>query len=360
VRWSFRIATIAGIGIYVHATFVLLLAWFGISPLLEGLGLEFALSQVALIMALFGIIVLHELGHSLSARYFGIQTEDITLLPIGGLARLSRIPDEPYQELVIALAGPGVNVLIAVSMFVGFVLTGIAMPNTFLVIRESLLMQLFLANIVLAVFNMVPAFPMDGGRVLRAFLALWMSYGRATGIAAAIGQFIAVGFGIIALFGGPPLLVLVALFVWLGASQEASMAKMRSKLGGVPVRRAMITNFYSLHPHDPLQRAVDLVLAGFQEDFPIVAEGRLVGLLTRAKLITSLTDKGRAAYVGDAMERDFETADPGEMLDQVFLRLQSGAHRCMPVVRGGQLIGMVTIENVGEYMMLHAAQGGGS
>src|SRR5881397_1566649 len=314
MKWSWKLGTVAGIGLYVHATFLLLLAWAGVTYWLAG-GSAAALSGIAFILALFACVVLHELGHALTARRYGIRTRDITLLPIGGVSRLERIPDEPRQEVWVSLAGPAVNVVIAAALYAWLLLSHTLRPFSALTMAGGpFLERLLLVNVSLAVFNLLPAFPMDGGRVLRALLALRMDYVRATQIAAAVGQGIALVFGFIGLFTNP-FLVFIALFVWLGASSEASMAQMRSAVGGIPVSKAMITDFRVLEPHDSVRRAVDYLLAGFQQDFPVVDHGRVAGVLTRSDLLHALARRGQEARVDDVMHRDIETADPRDMLE---------------------------------------------
>ena len=214
--------------------------------------------------------------------------------------------------------------------------------------------QLFWVNVSLVVFNMVPAFPMDGGRVLRALLAMRLDYVQATQIAASIGQAIAMVFGLLGLFYNP-FLIFIALFVWLAGSQEAGLVQIRSALGGIPVMRAMITDFRTLHPDDPLEQAVEHVLAGFQQDFPVVEDGRLVGVLTRNDLAAALGRYGPETRVGDVMQRDFATADPHEILQTAFARLQDGHARTLPVVQDGRLLGLLTADNLAEVLMIQEA-----
>lgn len=355
MKWSWRIGQILGINIYIHGTFMILLGWVALSHFLVRQSIVDTLSGLLFIIALFGIVVLHELGHALTARRFGIRTRDITLLPIGGVARLERMPDDPKQELFVALAGPAVNVALAVLL--GLILLptrGLTGLGNFVVAGGEILSKLLWVNIILAVFNLLPAFPMDGGRVLRALLALRMDYMQATQIAANIGQAMALFFGLIGLFVNP-FLLFIALFVWIGATEEASMVQMRTSLGGIPISRAMITDFRTLSPQDPLEQAIEHILAGFQQDFPIVEGDRLVGVLTRQDLLTALSHKGPQTLVEEVMQRRFETADPGEMLESVFARLQNCDCHSLPVVRNGHLVGIVTMENVGEFLMIQSA-----
>jgi len=356
MKWSWRIGRILGIDVYMHMTFLLLLAWVAASHYLPRRDWREAWSGVVFILVLFGIVVLHELGHALTARRFGIRTRDITLLPIGGVARLERMPEDPRQEFLVAVAGPAVNVVLAILIAAVIVVASgaSALFGEFRMVGGDFLLKLLWVNIALAVFNMLPAFPMDGGRVLRALLAMRMDHVRATHIAAQIGQLMAFVFGFIGLFTNP-FLVFIALFVWMGAAGEASMVQMKSSLSGIPVRQAMITDFRSVAPGDPLRVVVDHVLAGFQQDFPVTEDGRLIGVLTRDDLIKAVAGEGLDAPVASIMRREFETADPAEMLETAFLRLQNCDCHALPVVRGDQLVGILTMDNVGEFMMVQAA-----
>ncbi len=364
MKWSWRIGRIFGVDLYMHATFLLLLAWVAYVHYRANGSVAEAVQGLLFVILLFTIVVLHELGHVLTARRFGVGTRDITLLPIGGVARLERMPTEPYQELLVALAGPAVNVVLAVVCF--FALIAANGPAAF-VFKDAndlwstatpLLLKLFFVNVSLAVFNMVPAFPMDGGRVLRAFLAMNMNYVRATQIAATIGQFLALMLGFLGLMIGHPLLAFIALFVWMGAAQEASMVQMQSALGGIPVQQVMITSYDTLSPTDPLERAIDRIMAGFQQDFPVVEGDRVVGVLTRAALLKALAQQGRGGLVQDVMQREFPSAAPGEMLEGVLGRMRDCECQSMPVTDRGRLVGLMCSDNVGEFLMIQAALGG--
>jgi Zn-dependent protease/predicted transcriptional regulator len=358
MKWSWKLGKIAGIGIYMHATFLLLLGWVALSHYLAERSITMMIDGVVFILLLFGIVVLHELGHALTAKHFGIPTRDITLLPIGGVARLERMPDDPKQELWVALAGPAVNVVLAAVLFLALAsFSGSTAWSELTLVGGNFLAKLMWINVSLAVFNLLPAFPMDGGRVLRALLAMRIDYVRATQTAASVGQVMAFLFGFVGLFYNP-FLVFIALFVWLGATQEASMVQMKASLGGIPIQRAMIRDFRTLAPSDSLERAVEHILAGFQQDFPVVEQGRVVGVLTRNDLLKTLSQRGPNTRVEEAMQRHFETADPNEMLETVFARLQACGCHSLPLVRNGQLAGMVTMDNVGEFLMVQAALAG--
>jgi Zn-dependent protease/predicted transcriptional regulator len=357
MKWSTRIGRFAGIDVYVHTTFLILIGWVALIHWQTGRSVAAAVEGVAFVLALFVCVVLHEFGHALTARRFGIKTRDITLLPIGGLARLERMPDDPRQELWVAIAGPAVNVVIALALFAILQVTGTLAPlGTLGVAGGSFLERLMLVNVFLVGFNMLPAFPMDGGRVLRAVLAIRMDYTRATQIAANIGQGMAFLFGLLGLFFNP-FLVFIALFVWIGAGQEAAMTQMKAALGGIPLERAMITDFRTLSPNDSLARAVELLLAGAQQDFPVVEHGSVVGILTRADLLTALARQEQQSPVAAVMRRKFLIADASDMIDIAFQRLQEHDCHTIPVVRGGDVIGLLTMDNVGEFLRVQTAIG---
>ena len=355
MRWSWRIGTLTGIEVRIHVTFLLLLLWIGAKRWMLGQSLAAALAGVGFIAALFGCVVLHELGHALMARLFGIATRDITLLPIGGVARLERMPDEPAHELWVALAGPAVNAVIAAMLFECLVFLHVwSPPEELTVAGGPFLERLTMANLWLVLFNLIPAFPMDGGRILRASLASRMPHVKATQIAAGVGQGLAVVLGFIGLFGNP-LLLFIALFVWMGASQEAASSQMKAAMAGTPVHAAMLTDFYRLGRSDTLAEAVYLIVRGSQQDFPVVEQDQVIGILTRADLLVALAERGKTYPVTSTMRREFLTSEPAEMLEVAFRRLVDCRCHTMPVVREGRLVGLLTMDNVGEYLMVQAA-----
>jgi len=356
MRWSWKIGRIAGIDLRVHATFLILLAWAALVSYQASGTTTGAVRGVLFVLALFVSVVLHELGHALTARRYGVPTKDITLLPIGGVARLEYMPKDPRQELRVALAGPAVTLAIVLVLYGALKLSGypLTQAEDVLSSRGSFISQLMWANVSLFLFNLLPAFPMDGGRVLRATLALRMDYVRATEVAARVGKAFALLFAIVGLFYNP-FLVFIALFVWLGAAGEATDAQQRSSLEGVSVERVMIRDVHTLTPHDSLDVALDHVLAGFQQDFPVVDGDRVVGVLTRAKLLEALAKRGRHALVGETMETAFRTVEPTEPMDRALRRLQESRCHSLPVVSDHRLDGVLTLDNVGEFVMIETA-----
>lgn len=353
---SWRLGTLAGIGVFMHPTFLLLLLFVGWQHWQRGQSALAVAEGLIFILALFGCVVLHELGHALTARRYGIATKDITLLPIGGIARLERMPDVPSQELWVALAGPAVNVVIAAVLYAGLLATGGFTPvEEVNVVRGPFLERLMVVNVFLVVFNLLPAFPMDGGRVLRALLAMRMDYARATQTASAVAQGMAFLFGVVGLTGGNPFLIIIALFVWMGSAQEATQVQMRSSLGTAPVSHGMITEYHALAPDEPLSRAVALLLSGTQQDFPVMNDGRVVGMLGLRDLQLALRQHGDQAPVGEVMQREVKTVDADEQLAAAFQTLQMTGARVAAVTRQGVVVGLLTLDNVGEFLMVRSS-----
>lgn len=355
--FSWRIGRLAGIDVYVHGTFVLLLAWIGASHLTRGQGVVEALAGVGMAVAMFTVVVLHELGHALAARRYGIGTRDITLLPIGGVARLERMPDDPKQELVVAVAGPLVNVALA-ALFFGMQIALDRAPGIedVRVVGGPFFAKLMWINVSLALFNLLPAFPMDGGRVLRALLATRMSHVRATDWAASIGKALAVVLGVGGFFVSP-MLVFIALFVWVGAQGEMQHEHVRSSLEGLRVGDAMLTHFRVLSPSETVAHAAEHVASGFQKDFPVVLEGTCVGVLRREDLMRALALGQSRHPVGELMKRELAIADPDTELVEALGALGEAEGHAIFVVRGGVLLGMITPERVGEIMMIRETAG---
>ena len=355
MKWQWKLGTFAGIDVFVHATFLLIVGWYGFTYWQETRTLVGALEGVAFILLLFLAVTLHEYGHALTARKFGVKTRDITLYPIGGVARLERMPEKPIQELWVALAGPAVNVVIAAVLFVYLAVTNALVPFSQLTLTTgSFIERLMLVNVSLVLFNLIPAFPMDGGRVLRALLAMNMDYVRATQIAATIGQGLAFLFGLAGLFGNPTLLF-IAFFVWMGASQEASLVQAKNALGGIPVRQAMLTNYETVAPRDNLSRIAQLIVAGSQHDFPVVENGRVLGVVTRDDFLVALTQSGQNVLVSSVMRGNLPEIDSYEMVESALMRIQESRVPVLPVTHAGQLVGIITTENITEYLMIRSA-----
>lgn len=354
MRWSFAIGRIAGIKLQIHVTFLLLLAAV---PLFMASDVRDAVQVTLVLLSLFACVVLHELGHALAARRYGIATREIVLLPIGGLARLERMPEKPSQELVVALAGPLVNVGIAGLLAGGLALAGRDLVEVVMHSGEGYFEFLLAANITMIVFNLVPAFPMDGGRVLRALLAMRMPFVRATRIASVVGQAFALLFAVLGVFVlKSPTLVFIALFVFMAAGEERALVQTRTSVSGVPVASAMVTQFDTLDTRDELKRAVALLMAGSQQDFPVLEDGRLLGMLSRADLVRALRQEGDEAPVGRVARLDVEPVDASALLENTIARMREQAAGALPVTSHGRLVGVLTLENVAEYLLVQEAR----
>jgi stage IV sporulation protein FB len=358
--WSFNIGSVAGTKVRIHVTFVLFLAWiFGVSYFSSGA--QAAWNGLLFIVLLFLCVLLHEFGHIFTARAFGVATPDVILLPIGGVARLERIPEKPSEEFLIAIAGPAVNFAIAaILILVGGVTVDanhvVAIEST----QASMVDRLAEVNIFLALFNLIPAFPMDGGRVLRALLATRFGYVRATEIAAAIGQGAAFLFGFLGLFGNP-LLLFIAIFVYLAASSEAHLVAIRAMSHGVPVSTAMMTQFSTLTPDEPIDAAAETLLRTNQSEFPVVdSAGHPVGLLARDALIRALKERGPNSKISEAMTGELPTLSHRVCLDEAFRLLQEKSASAVGIVDAtNRLVGLVTSETIGEMLMLQRAMPSG-
>jgi Zn-dependent protease/CBS domain-containing protein len=352
MKWSWKVGHAAGIELRLHTTFVLFLCWIAAGYWMAARNVQAMLAGVALIVALFVCVLLHEMGHALCALRYGIKTKDITLLPIGGLARLERMPEEPRQELWIALAGPAVNVLIGAALYGWLLIEHQWEPFSRLGLATGPFVErLLVANISLALFNLIPAFPMDGGRVLRALLASRTDFARATQVSAWVGQAFAAGFFVLGLFSNP-LLALIGVFIWVAARQEASAVKMRPILANTPAFAAMLTNFETLEARDSLADAVYRTLKGAQRDLPVVEQGHAIGMLTRADLLSALAEYGPERPVRFVMRGDFPQADADEKLDTVIERLRDAGVDTAPVVHNGRIVGLVSANHLDEYLLI--------
>ena len=358
MAWSFPIARLFGSELRVHVTFFLILIWIGTVGYGHG-GMPAAIQNVIFILALFACVVAHEYGHALMARRYGIRTPDITLLPIGGMARLERMPEKPRQEIAVALAGPAVNVVIwAVLMLL---LGGRLSPVGDMLSPDGglagFLSRLAAVNLFLAVFNLLPAFPMDGGRVLRAVLAMRMSRVRATEIAAGAGRMLAFGMGFLGLLSGNPVLILIAVFIFIAAGAEAQDVSMRSLSKRFAARDAMITSYEALGPDDTLHSAGQALIRTTQHEFPVVdAAGRPLGLLTRQSILAAVGDPVQQITLLGAVDLAplpcLTLTTP--LIAVLDLLHQQGAAAGGVCSAEGRVMGYISRENLGELMILHS------
>ena len=357
MSWTITIGRVAGTEIKVHLTFLILVAFWGMAGYQQG-ELTGAVAACLMLFALFACVLLHEFGHILMARRFGVRTPDVILLPIGGVARLERIPDEPKQELLIALAGPAVTLAIVLIVYALLALGGEAPRFGELDPDGPFLETLMRVNFYLLVFNLFPAFPMDGGRVLRALLASRIGLAAGTRIAARFGQASAVVAGLYALSAGEPLLALVSLFVFLGAGAEAAAVETRVAGEGLKVDQMMVTHFRAIPVHATLSDAVELLLSGEQREFPVVDNmGRVEGVLTRDNLIKGISQRGPGSTVGEAMTAQVQAVSPRLGFQEALERLRSSGLPALPVVdETGRLVGLLTLDNITDLLLVRRAR----
>ncbi len=356
--WSLTVARVAGTAVRIHVTFLLFLGWLWVSYYQQG-GTQAATDGVIFVSLLFLCVLLHEFGHVFAARRYGIKTPDITLWPFGGIASLERIPEKPSQEFFVAIAGPLVNVVIAASLiaYLGFATMDVQSLARIEDPANSMIVKLAGANIFLVLFNLIPAFPMDGGRVLRALLATRYGFGRATELAAMVGQGFAVAFGILGIFTNP-MLIVIAVFVFLAASAEAGHAQLRDVSRGALVSDAMITQFRALGTQATVDEAANALIQTTQKEFPIIdGAGKLRGVLTRDAMIKAMKEKGPQCPVLEATDVEIPTVSSRATLESAIkLLTESRAPAIGATDASGRLIGLLTAENLGEMMMVRAAR----
>lgn len=355
MRWSFVIAKVFGIPIRLHLTFVGFLLFIFLMNSLHG-GINSATYGLLFIIAIFISVTIHEFGHSLVARSYGIEVKDITLLPIGGVSRIEKLPEAPKQEFRIAITGPLVSFGIALVIFLLILaISGLKGFSGFSLVGGKFFPNLMWVNVMLGVFNILPGFPMDGGRVFRAILAQRMGFAQATRIAASVGQGFAILLGIIGLFFNI-WLVFIAFFIYIGAGEEERAVQVRSVLRNISVAQVMATNFQKLLPEETLRKALEYVYHGFQEDFPVVRDNEILGVLTKNEILSALHKSGLDTKVSAVMRKDFVEVSPDQMLTEVYEEIRKCGCSSLPVVKGYELLGIITMEAIGRFFMYETAR----
>lgn len=364
MKGSLSLGKYAGIRVDIHWTFLLLILWIVFLELTRGSDLTAILWSTFFILVLFVCVVLHEFGHALTARKFNIGTRQITLLPIGGVASLEDMPENPMEEFLVAIAGPAVNVVIAFALFLVVPVEQYvdmdteSLEQTMSAINsENFLFYLFSANIMLVLFNMLPAFPMDGGRVFRALLSMKMNRVVATRMAARLGQGVAFFFFFIGLFYNP-ILILIAIFIYFGAQGESVMVQQLSLLKNYKVRDAMMTDITTLHPEDTLDDVVDIILTGTERDFIVRENGEVRGILNQSDLIQAFKARdNRDIRVKEIMDKTFIPVKADDDLADLYRKMRSNNKSYFPVVDNNKLVGAVDMNNLNEFMIFRAPQG---
>jgi Zn-dependent protease/predicted transcriptional regulator len=358
MKGSFKLGNIAGIGVFIHWTFSILIAYIIYSNYSAGHEAERIGWMVLFVCSIFGTVFLHELGHALAAKRYGISTKDITILPIGGLARLEKIPVKPAEELVVALAGPAVNIALA-----GITALFITMPSTNeLTIQltngvnaSNFFLNFFIVNIWLAVFNLIPAFPMDGGRVLRALLAMKMERHIATNVAAKIGQALALGFIFLGFFGNP-FLIFIGLFIILGAQGEAHMTKAEFMMKGILVRDILMKNYETIEESNTIETAVNKLLNGQCKNFVVMANQLPIATLGRDEIIKALSESGKQTLLLSVADKNPIRLNVNQSLEEVYPTMIAGKNSMAFVYDNQQFIGVLDLENILEFIMVKEAE----
>ena len=361
MKASITLGKFAGIKVRIHWSFWLIIVWIIFLDISRGNDLTGMMWNILFILSLFFCVVLHEFGHALTARKFNIGTRQITLLPIGGVASLEDMPENPWEEFLVAIAGPLVNVGIAILLYL------IVPVESFInqdpeALQESLSMVdsanflffLFAANIMLVAFNLIPAFPMDGGRVLRALLSIKLDRVKATQTASLLGQMLAFFFFIIGLLYNP-ILILIAIFVWFGAQGENVMIQQMSLLKGHDVEDAMMTDFTELSPQDTVDHVVDIIISGTERDFVVTENNAVVGIVKHSDINDVLRNKGKNEPVREFMKKDFVELNAKEKLTDTYRKIRFSQNDFFPVVENGELTGVIDMDNINEFMMFRSS-----
>ena len=351
MKWSMPLCRVFGIRIRIHITFVLLLVWIAWMGW-QSDGIQSSLWALAFIVSLFACIVLHELGHSLVAMRFGAEVWGITLLPIGGVAGMRKIPERPIHELLLSLAGPLVNLVIAgilIALRGGFPgwSSDVIVPRS----PGEMVDDLIRTNLILVLFNLLPAFPMDGGRVLRSLLAMVVSYTRATAVASGTGQMVAILFMIAGIVANP-FLLLIGLFVFFGAESEGHAVHVKSLLSGVLAKDVMVTDFVSLHPEDTIDRCLEHVTHRRQEDFPVLLDGHLVAVVSKNEWMAALHKEGGKVRISRIMQTGFISLRPDAELSRIYQDLWSLKQRLFPIIEEGALVGLLTPDDISRFLLV--------
>ncbi len=364
MSWSLKVARLFGINVFIHWTFLILLGWIFLSSLGAGQSTTEAFVSIAFVLALFACVVFHEYGHALTARRYGVKTRRITLLPIGGVASLEKMPDNPREELLVAIAGPAVNVVIALLLLGYMQLAGIEIPTSQLEdpsqlsLYETFVPNLLFVNVILVVFNLIPAFPMDGGRMLRALLSMRFGRAQATEIAAKIGQFLAIGFVFLG-FMYDFWLIFIGLFIFLGASGESRYEATRYLLADLKVKDVLMHQFTSMHAWENISKAVDALLDGQEKEFVVTEDNKIIGTISRDDILRGLKELGGDARIKQIVNTDWVELKPEMELNEAYELINQKQLSICPVYdEEGELLGILNQENILEAVMIERARNG--
>jgi len=351
MKWSFQVGKVFGIPIRVHLTFFLLLIFIGFyGSRLQGA--RSGLYGILSVILIFLCVIIHEMAHSLVARSYGVKVKDIVLLPIGGVSEMEELPQKPKQEILVALAGPATSIVLALIFYFAFLFfTPGVRSFKISIFQGSLFLNLFFINLILAIFNLLPAFPMDGGRVLRGILGLKLDLLKATKIAVGIGEFFAIFLFFFGLFFNP-WLALIAIFIYLGAEGEKRATELKVVIADVPVRAAMLIDVEAITPDITLGEVLEKICHGLQQDFPIIEGKKVLGLLSREKIFSALHKHSKDTRVREIMSPELISTSEDAPLSEVFKRMTSEKLSVLPVMKGELFKGLISMEQIGKYHML--------
>lgn len=359
LRGRLPIFSYRGIQVLVHWSFLLLPAFVAYSGYSDGLDWRSVLDQVGLVLIVFACVVLHEYGHALTALRFGVRTRDITLLPIGGVASLERMPEDPRQEFWITVAGPLVNLFIAGLAFL--VLSAMGLTWLFSDLHPSqgwtgLLSFVLTANLGLFLFNLIPAFPMDGGRILRSALSMRMPRHRATRIATVVARVLAVGFVAVGLMSGAFFTAMIGVFVYLASGAEARQVDQLKELAGVPVSRAMRQRFWTISGPTPVHEAVNGLIAVGDKAAVVTDVMGYTGVVDQQELWAAVSRGMKDLSMRQLQLRRPEPVSPDMDLREAILPLRTGSAPLLVVMQGTDLVGVLDMDAVNAYLQLRLAQ----
>lgn len=346
-----------GITIAIHWTFLFLIAFVVAIDLSQGLNYQQILLSVLFVLALFVCVVLHELGHSITAQNLGGEVKSITLLPIGGMANIKKMPDKPKEEFLITIAGLAVNVVIALILWLvlnSFGTINLEEMDFKTINRKNFFVMLMAANLFVVVFNLVPAFPMDGGRILRSLLSFKMTKLKATRIAKTVGKVFAVLFVILGLFYNP-FLVVIGIFVYFGAQAEYRMIKYHDVLNKFKVKDILQEEYTTLHPDDTLEKAANQLIHGSDNGFIVVSEKGFEGTLTKEEIINGLANFSKQGKVKDALSETGFRVKPDSPLPGVYQEMIKNKYSIIPVFSDDKLTGVLELENIQDLILVQEA-----
>lgn len=355
---SLKLFTIKHTSIYLHWSFVLLIVLMLFVQSATGTAISEMLWSAIAVASLFLCVIFHELGHSLAATKYGIHTKSITLLPIGGIAAMEKMPEKPVPEIIVSAAGPVVNLLIAAILhpFIsGYPPFWKATAVIGLVNMNNFLYYLYVINIILALFNLIPAFPMDGGRILRGILGLRMDAVRSTAIAAFIGRIIAGIFIIGGLIIFDIILIFIGFFIIVSGAGEEKLVYLKAAAKGLYLKDLAVNTYHSFSASMTISEAAEKMLLHQDKYFLVMENATITGLIERSTILRSISDGNHEKTVQQLMTTNVPELDEGSAIAEVIDKISDNKAAAFPVVSEGRITGIVNMQNIIEYLIVHDA-----